>query len=49
VPAVAVTDKGEIDDRARALTSGYDLHIESPINPSHLMDAVSAVLQVTPE
>jgi signal transduction histidine kinase len=49
VPAVAVTDKGELDDRARALISGYDLHIESPINPSHLIDAVSAVLQVTPE
>lgn len=49
VPAVAVTDKGKLDDRARALTSGYDLHIERPINPSHLIDAVSAVLQVTPE
>ena len=49
VPAVAVTNEGEIDDRARALLSGYDLHIARPIDPSHLLDAVAAVLQITPE
>jgi CheY-like chemotaxis protein/nitrogen-specific signal transduction histidine kinase len=45
VRAVAVTNDTNLDDRARALRAGYDLHLGKPIDPSHLIETVTAVLR----
>ncbi len=45
VPAIALTDDADVDDRARALAAGYDLDVAKPIDPGQLIEAVMAVLR----
>ena len=40
VPAAALTAFARSEDRARALKSGFDLHLAKPIDPEALMAAV---------
>lgn len=40
VPLIAVTGFTQYDDRARALSSGFDDFLTKPINPSDLLDVI---------
>lgn len=41
IPAIALTAYGRPEDRDRALTAGFDLHIVKPVEPRHLVGAVA--------
>jgi PAS domain S-box-containing protein len=43
IPAVALTAFARSEDRARALRSGFQLHLAKPIDPADLMAAVEAL------
>ena len=43
-PLIAVTGYTEYDDRGRSLRAGFNAHITKPINPSHLLDVISELL-----
>ncbi len=40
VPLIAVTGFSQFDDRARALSSGFDDFLTKPINPTDLLDVI---------
>ena len=40
LPAAALTAYARSEDRARALRSGYNMHLSKPIEPVELMAAV---------
>ena len=40
---IAVTGYGRAEDRARALSSGFDEHIVKPVNPDALLRLISDV------
>jgi signal transduction histidine kinase len=42
VPAVALTAHGRSEDRARALSAGFQLHVEKPIEPGRLVGSVAS-------
>ena len=41
VPAVAVTAYARVEDRERALTSGFQMHLSKPVDPSELIGVVA--------
>jgi PAS domain S-box-containing protein len=43
VPAAALTAYARSDDRAKALRSGFQMHLAKPIDPAELMAAVSTL------
>jgi PAS domain S-box-containing protein len=43
VPAAALTAYARSEDRAKALRSGYQLHLSKPIDPAELMAAIAAL------
>lgn len=43
VPMIAVTGFAMYDDRDRALEAGFNTHLSKPINPSELMQTITAV------
>jgi CheY-like chemotaxis protein len=43
VPAAALTAYARSEDRARALRSGFHMHLSKPIDPSELMAAVATL------
>ena len=43
-PLIAVTGYTEYDDRGRSLRAGFNAHLTKPINPSHLLDVISELL-----
>jgi len=43
VPAAALTAYARSEDRARALRSGFQLHLSKPIDPAELMAAIAAL------
>ncbi len=45
IPAAAVTASASEDERARALTSGFQLHLAKPVQPHVLADAVARLHQ----
>lgn len=45
VPAAALTAYARSEDRARALQSGFQLHLAKPIDPSELMAAVASLVR----
>jgi PAS domain S-box-containing protein len=47
VPAAALTAYARSEDRARALRSGFQIHLAKPIDPSELMAAVAALARRT--
>jgi CheY-like chemotaxis protein len=47
VPAIALTAYTRIEDRERALSAGFQLHMAKPIEPWRLVAAVSTVCQRT--
>jgi len=44
VPLIAVTGYTEYDDRGRSLRAGFNAHLTKPINPSHLLEIISELL-----
>lgn len=47
VPAIALTAYTRVEDRERALSAGFQLHMAKPIEPWRLVAAVSTVCQRT--
>jgi CheY-like chemotaxis protein len=45
VPAAAVTAYGRVEDRARALGAGYDVHITKPVDPQALIATVVSLVK----
>jgi CheY-like chemotaxis protein len=46
VPAIAVTAYARSEDRAKALTSGYQRHLAKPIDPGELLSVVATFTRV---
>ncbi len=43
MPAVALTAYAREEDRARALSAGYQMHLSKPIEPGHLARVVASL------
>jgi CheY-like chemotaxis protein len=43
-PLIAVTGYTEYDDLGRSLQAGFNAHLTKPINPSHLLEIISELL-----
>jgi CheY-like chemotaxis protein len=41
VPAIALTAYGRVEDRARALSAGYQMHISKPAEPAELAAVIA--------
>jgi CheY-like chemotaxis protein len=49
IPAAALTAYARSDDRAKALRTGFQLHLAKPVDPGELMAAIASLVQrVTP-
>ena len=46
VPVIALTAYTRVEDRRRALSAGFQLHVAKPIEPRRLVHAVSTVCQL---
>jgi CheY-like chemotaxis protein len=47
MPAAALTAYARSEDRARALRSGFQIHLTKPIDPGELMAAVATLAKRT--
>ena len=45
LPAMALTAYAGADARARALASGYDVHVAKPVQPTELIAAVASLIR----
>lgn len=45
VPAVALTGFSRIEDRRRALASGFQVHVIKPVEPDEILDIVVSLLR----
>ena len=43
IPAVALTAMARIDDRVKALTAGYQMHVSKPVEPIELVSIVASL------
>lgn len=43
-PLIAVTGYSEYDDRGRAVSAGFDVHLTKPIEPTQLLNLMSELL-----
>ena len=43
VPAVALTAYARVQDRMRALTCGFQMHVAKPVEPAELLTVVSSL------
>jgi CheY-like chemotaxis protein len=41
VPAIALTAYARVEDRIRALTAGFQMHVPKPIDPNELLAVVA--------
>ncbi|HEX2573747.1 MAG TPA: ATP-binding protein [Polyangia bacterium] len=48
VVLIAVTGYGQDEDRRQALAAGFDLHMTKPVNPDHLLRALSRLPSAPP-
>lgn len=44
IPAVALTAMARIDDRVKALTAGYQMHVAKPVEPAELITIVGSLV-----
>jgi CheY-like chemotaxis protein len=44
VPAIALTAFAQAQDRVRALTAGFNMHIPKPVDPAELIVAIATLL-----
>jgi len=43
VPAIALTAYGRVEDRVRALSAGYQMHIAKPAEPTELAAVIASL------
>jgi hypothetical protein len=43
IPAIALTAYGRMDDRIRAISAGYSMHIPKPVDPAELTTIVASL------
>jgi hypothetical protein len=43
VPAIALTAYGRMEDRLRAITAGYSMHVPKPVDPAELTTIVASL------
>jgi len=43
IPAIALTAYARVEDRARALLAGFQLHVTKPVEPTELVTAVASL------
>jgi|GEM_PF-457139 len=48
VPAVALTAYARVEDRARALTAGFNMHVAKPVEPAELLSILSNLVALSP-
>jgi PAS domain S-box-containing protein len=48
VAAVALTAYARVEDRARALTAGFDMHVSKPVEPDELLSVLSNLVALSP-
>ena len=46
--AVALTAYARVEDRARALTAGFDMHVSKPVEPDELLAVLSHLVALSP-
>lgn len=44
LPVVALTAYGRVEDRIRALSSGFALHVPKPVEPAELVAVVASLV-----
>jgi CheY-like chemotaxis protein len=44
VPAVALTAYARVEDRTRALTAGFNMHVAKPVEPTELLTILSSLV-----
>ena len=44
IPAVALTAHARMEDRLRALSAGYQVHVAKPIEPAELVAVIASLL-----
>ena len=47
IPAIALTAHARVEDRMRALSSGYDAHVAKPVNPAEFLTVVASLVSRT--
>ncbi|MCY1081207.1 PAS domain-containing protein [Archangium lansingense] len=47
VPAVALTAYARVEDRARALTAGFNMHVAKPVEPTELLSILSNLVTLS--
>ena len=45
IPAIALTAFGRVEDRERALATGFNLHMTKPVDPQSLVEAIATLLR----
>ena len=45
LPAIALTAHAKSEDRIRALTAGYQVHIPKPVDPAELVSVVASLVE----
>jgi PAS domain S-box-containing protein len=48
VPAVALTAYARVEDRTRALTAGFNMHVAKPVEPTELLSILSNLMMLSP-
>jgi PAS domain S-box-containing protein len=48
VPAVALTAYARVEDRTRALTAGFNMHVAKPVEPTELLSILSNLVLLSP-
>jgi PAS domain S-box-containing protein len=48
VPAVALTAYARVEDRARALMAGFNMHVPKPVEPAELLALLTNLLSLSP-
>lgn len=44
IPAIAVTAYSRIEDRAKAMTAGFQMHFSKPVNAPELAHAITSII-----
>ena len=47
IPAIALTAHARVEDRMRALSSGYDAHVAKPVEPAELVTVIASLVRRT--
>jgi CheY-like chemotaxis protein len=45
IPAVALTAYGRVEDRVRALNSGFQMHVAKPVDPDELVAVITSLIR----